>query len=60
MDMAEKEKLKGSCDFYIDMMYTFPHAFTSLSGGEPLLEYHTLLYSTIESWWIWTVILTLW
>ncbi|KAL0452931.1 UNVERIFIED_CONTAM: DNA (cytosine-5)-methyltransferase CMT3 [Sesamum latifolium] len=30
MDIAAKEKAKNSCDLYVDMMYTFPHAFTSL------------------------------
>ncbi|KAL0405037.1 UNVERIFIED_CONTAM: putative DNA (cytosine-5)-methyltransferase CMT1 [Sesamum radiatum] len=30
MDVAAKEKAKNSCDLYVDMMYTFPHAFTSL------------------------------
>ncbi|KAK4404980.1 DNA (cytosine-5)-methyltransferase CMT1 [Sesamum angolense] len=30
MDTAAKEKAKNSCDLYVDMMYTFPHAFTSL------------------------------
>ncbi|KAL3824717.1 hypothetical protein ACJIZ3_020746 [Penstemon smallii] len=30
MDIAAKEKALQSCDFYVDMSYTFPHAFTSL------------------------------
>ncbi|KAL6555477.1 Alpha-1,3-mannosyltransferase cmt1 [Orobanche gracilis] len=29
MDIVAKEKAKGSCDFYVDMMYSFPHAFTN-------------------------------
>ncbi|KAL0383791.1 UNVERIFIED_CONTAM: DNA (cytosine-5)-methyltransferase CMT3 [Sesamum calycinum] len=29
MDIAAKEKAKNSCDLYVDMMYTFPHAFTN-------------------------------
>lgn len=34
MDIAAKEKAMGSCDHYVDMMYSFPHAFTSLYEGE--------------------------
>ncbi|KAI3472121.1 hypothetical protein Pfo_029609, partial [Paulownia fortunei] len=30
MDIAAKEEAMGSSDFYVDMMYSFPHAFTSL------------------------------
>ncbi|PIN07174.1 DNA (cytosine-5-)-methyltransferase [Handroanthus impetiginosus] len=30
MDIAKKEAAKDSCDLYVDMMYSFPHAFTSL------------------------------
>ncbi|GFP90714.1 DNA (cytosine-5)-methyltransferase cmt3 [Phtheirospermum japonicum] len=29
MDLAEREKAKGSCELYVDMMYSFPHAFTN-------------------------------
>ncbi|KAL7148972.1 hypothetical protein ABFS83_05G009300 [Erythranthe nasuta] len=37
MDIAEKEKFIGPGDLYVDMKYSFPHAFISLNGDKESL-----------------------